>query len=264
MHGKETIFSEPMRSVGFAVRAIGLDTDAFGTFAGEKARIGSAREVVVKKAQAALAQAQLPIGLASEGTFSAHPAVPYLTINYELAAFVDVEDDVVVIGDAAKVSATPAPITITYCDETALEQVTTWFPSQAAIVVDRTCEPVKVFAKGCTDENSLRTAVQNAFTAGANEIVIEPDLRAHCCADRRDVIALAVADLCTRLKSHCPACGQRGFGKATTKGGLPCQLCELPTTQIAAEIWQCPKCETEVEHPRPGFADPTHCDRCNP
>lgn len=253
-----------MLSVGFAVQHVPLDTDAFGTFSGERPRPGSAREIVEKKARAALDYAGLSVGLASEGTFSSHHSVPYLTVNYELAALVDAEHDVVIIGDAAKVSAVPAPITLSYCDEAALQQVSRWFPAQAAIVVDRTTDPVTVYRKACCDELTLRESVREAFQAGATEIVIEPDLRAHCCADRREVIALAIADLCQRLNSTCPQCGQRGFGKVEVKGGLPCRLCELPTTQIAAEIWQCPKCEIQVEHPRPGFADPTYCDRCNP
>jgi hypothetical protein len=55
-----------------------IDTDQFGTFSGEVARVKSPRDTAIAKAKAAAELLGSDYGLASEGTIGAHPAYPWV------------------------------------------------------------------------------------------------------------------------------------------------------------------------------------------
>ena len=77
-HGKERLLARPFRR-GLdltVVLATGLDTDAFGTFSGERPRPADAPEACRRKAEAGMDRTGLDLGLASEGSFGAQPALP--------------------------------------------------------------------------------------------------------------------------------------------------------------------------------------------
>ncbi len=55
-----------------------LDTDALGTFSGEVPREGTALETAPRKCRLGMQAADLPRGLASEGSLGPHPLIPFL------------------------------------------------------------------------------------------------------------------------------------------------------------------------------------------
>lgn len=261
-HGKEAIFAPALARLGVEVVVAPVDTDEFGTFSGEVERVGSPIQVVERKARAASEAAGLPVGLASEGSFGTHPTVPFSIVDTELVAWVDTSTDNVVIERASSISTVAPTESIDDPDRCGELRVVRSFPDQAAIVVVEQNGARTVVAKAVRDLDSLCTAVASGLTIGP--VLVEPDLRAHCCPDRRVVIADAVARLVERLSRSCPSCATPGFGSDRALPGLPCALCGLATTRPLADVFECRRCGHSVSEPRPGTADPTHCDRCNP
>lgn len=265
-HGKESLFGPPFARLGTTIMVAPVDTDTFGTFAGEVERVGSPAEVVERKARAAAAAADLTVGLASEGSFGTHPTIPFAIIDTELVAWVDISTDHVVIERATAVSAVPATATVGSVDEIDGLRIVPMLPEQAAIVVveDTATHRRTVIAKEVREVLDLRAAVARGLNLGGGSTLVEPDLRAHCCPDRRAVITEAVERLVDRLAHPCPDCHSPGYGVVGTAPGLPCSLCGLPTTVARADRLECGRCRRTEESARPGRADPTHCDRCNP
>lgn len=263
-HGKEALFGPPLTAVGWTTVVAPFDTDRLGTFSGEIERPGSPRAVVETKARAGAEATGLPVGLASEGSFGVHPTVPFALVDMELVAWVDTRVDHVVIERATALSNVPASATVTSLAEVDSLSVTSMFPEQAAIVVHEGGDGRRILAKGVTDPDVLRRAIDDGLGASDGRVIVEPDLRAHLCPDRRVVIATAVRRLASRLACRCSECGARGPGPVRARSGLPCGLCGLPTTCTAADVIGCSLCGHEYEVARRGVADPTHCDRCNP
>lgn len=86
---------------GLVLRTVPVDTDRFGTFTGERARPGSAEQVVLAKAAAGAREGGLGLGAASEGSFGPDPVLPLLVVQHELVALVDVATGVGVVGRAS-------------------------------------------------------------------------------------------------------------------------------------------------------------------
>ena len=265
-HGKESIFSPAFAEIGIVVTVAEIDTDQFGTFAGEIERLKSPRETAEQKAKAGLEALGLTIGLASEGSFGPHPATPFLLADTEVVVYVDAELEYSVFERASSISAVPsAKVIVDIADVDGLK-FTNVFPEQRAIVVaeDPQTKSRQVLAKGIDNLDELRSTVTQALANQPHPIIVEPDLRAHHCPDRRKVIGTAVERLVQRLRVRCPECNAPGFGPLRTLPGLRCGLCALPTTQAAFDVMGCSRCGLETEIARTGEADPTFCDRCNP
>lgn len=268
-HGKELLFAPRLAAIGIDVQVSPVDTDAFGTFAGEIDRSGTARAVVEAKARAAIECSGASIGLASEGSFGPHPVVPFARLDTELVAWVDAASDRTIIEGVSEFSHVPGPVALEAPPGDIAAEVlpiSTGLADQAAIVCIEPADGSRriVVAKGVVDPAVLRGAIDEAFVRDAGRVVVEPDLRAHLCPDRRRVIAAAIDRLVLRLASRCPQCDAVGFGRLRTMPGLPCALCDLPTTEVAVIVDGCEVCGCERHTERTGRADPTHCDRCNP
>lgn len=79
MHGKEAVIGPRLSALGLtSLVPENFDTDRFGTFTGEVKRVGTQLEAARQKARAAMAATGAPIGVASEGSFGPHPAIPFL------------------------------------------------------------------------------------------------------------------------------------------------------------------------------------------
>ncbi len=263
-HGKRTLIAAPLRALGLeVVVADEVDTDRFGTFTGDRARLGSARDTVEAKARAALASAALPLGLASEGTFGPHPASPWITLEVELVALVDDDTGMVVVGRARSTEATWASHPVAGERELNTFLSTVGFPRQG-VVVQTEAHPADA-VKGITDLAALHEAIADAALRHLDQqVLVVTDLRAHHNPRRRAVIRAAAADLAARLASYCPTCSSPGYGTEGSEPGRDCAACGTPTNETAALIWSCPSCRFEHRAPVPGYADPTWCPQCNP
>lgn len=266
LHGKEKVVApELLQSTGLELVHINtIDTDQLGTFTREIPRYGTQLEAARKKATLGMEISGLSLGLASEGAFSNDPFTGILPWNFEILIFIDTKRELEIIGQFGG----PA--------QSASKSIKTWrevenfliqaqFPSHH-LVIRPDDENHPECQKGINDLNALKLAFHWAMENSTHgKVFLENDLRAHANPTRMGNILNAAKNLCLKLNSLCPECQSPGFHVSQLKKGLPCALCSLPTQQVQAEIWTCPKCKHEtLKQLEYKNADPSRCSHCNP
>lgn len=91
--------------------------------------------------------------------------------------------------------------------------------------------------------------------------------RAHHNPTRMAVIQQLAFRLARRLAKPCPACAAPGWGRTATVAGLPCELCDEPTSMTRCEVFGCVVCAYREDRPRGDRrqrAPPRYCPECNP
>lgn len=270
MHRKEEAIAPVLLSTLdlLVATAPGLDTDQLGTFSGEISREGTMLEVAVRKARLGMSAAGLPLGIASEGTFGPHPAIPFFPSAMELLVFVD-EERGLVVHESLIAEATNFDHLATLPGEALeafLERV--GFPAHGLIVRPNEAALTVALAKGIVDRERLDRAIVEAASASADgRARLETDMRAHFNPTRMKSLAMLARRLAQRLATLCPACGTPGFGRTGTRTGLMCEDCGTPTEMVAVQIFGCPRCDHREERPRPDglqTAPARYCPQCNP
>ncbi|MBM5822183.1 MAG: hypothetical protein FJ082_06925 [Cyanobacteria bacterium K_Offshore_surface_m2_011] len=269
-HGKERVLTRPFRH-GLdlsMVLASGFDTDRLGTFSGERPRPADALETCRRKAEAGMDDTGLDLGLASEGSFGSHPALPWLTVGTEWLTFVDRRDGLLIAESLV------APRTNFDRRRVSLgDDIRDWlrrvgFPSHGLIARPHGGDGGNPVIKGLHTDAALAEAMGRCARASSDGLVwLETDMRAHCNPTRRAAIRTLAFRLVRRIASPCPACGAPGWGRCDVRVGLPCSWCGHPTERLLAEVWGCVACGHREERPRPDgrlTADPGDCPRCNP
>lgn len=243
----------------------GYDTDQLGSFTREIPRLLSQREAAARKARLAIARTGRPIGVGSEGAFGADPHFGVSPWNVEVVVLVDTERDIEIVG----MDQGPATFAHLVTDKwTAVELFARdqGFPLQHLIVRPHDTDDARI-QKDIALWSSLKSAFAWAGRRSADgRVLIETDGRAFANPNRMSRIACATEDLANRMLSHCPACGMPGFRPIERRQGLPCAACAAPTWETRTEIHGCLKCTHRVCLPvaKGSFADPGHCDQCNP
>ena len=269
-HKQAAIAPALARAPGLAVIVPpALDTDQLGTFTGEIERPASAAETAVLKARLGSEASGVPRAIASEGSFGPHPQAFMLPAGIEILSFIDEELDIELLVQRLCIETNFAHTTTSGLDEPTerfLEKAR--FPGHAIIVRPNQSEPNLMLHKGITDTPSLQRAIHVCAQASADGLaLLETDMRAHHNPTRMREIAALAETLADRLATQCPACNTPGYGTVDIERGLPCEWCETPTQNIAAEIHGCRHCQHQTRHPRPDgltTADPGQCDNCNP
>ena len=257
----------PLAALGlmpFVARTV--DTDQFGTFTGEVPRPGSMREAAIAKARAAIAANSVRLGLASEGSFGPHPAIPFLAAGREIIVLVDAETGTV-ISDAAVSEETNFGHCTARAGETCkdfLDRI--GFPDHAVIVRPNRGEGPAL--KGIVTGQAVAAAVNMmAGRSGDGLARIETDMRAHFNPTRMAEIGKLARRFAERLARLCPACGTPGFGPVRHQPGLPCVACDMPTALVRTVVSGCAACFHELPGPRGDgrrHASPAECPECNP
>ncbi len=270
MHGKERVIAPVLfERLGLRVEvAKGIDTDQLGTFAGEIPRVGTMLEVAVRKARMGMRVSGRQLGLASEGTFGPHPAIPFLTVGKELMVFVDdrlgivireqmITDDVT--SDAMEASPNTSVGGF-------LERI--GHPDQGVIVRPNVFAGTPVVMKDCHDRDAVEHAIRDAAKLSADGLArLETDMRAHRNPKRLASLEVLSRKLADRIATPCPGCQLPGFGRLDVKPGLPCSACGRPTDSISCEIHACCGCSHSEMRPRPDgrtSENPVYCQWCNP
>ncbi|HSN30051.1 MAG TPA: DUF6671 family protein [Kofleriaceae bacterium] len=251
-HGKEHVIAHVLAAADFTVQAVHIDTDRFGTFAGDVLRLLAPRDAAIAKARAALAaEPTAHLGIGSEGTFGA--------VDTELVALVHRSAPLVLVGRATGAIVRHGEhVTSLLGAEDAAERL--GFPSAGVLVMTPARELVLREVEDCGD---LREAVERTLVAhGA--AWIEPDRRAHRDPARREVIAEAARDVLVQLRDRCEACGAPGFVICEHELGLPCEACGAATSQVAAFTRRCWACGHRAQWHAPGPAALADCERCHP
>ena len=242
-----------------------LDTDAFGTFSGEKARTSDPLTTAREKCLYAMKQCHAELGIASEGSFGPHPAYPFVAADDELLIFIDLKNNLEIVVREISTDTNFNSSIIT--SETELLQFAkrSQFPSHALILKGEFQDEI-ILHKGLTDDRSLRDAY-DSLTEKCSRITAETDMRAMFNPSRMKIIAKAAQKLTEKILTPCTRCEAPGFGVVRTEAGLPCGWCGNPTSSTKSFVYQCKSCSFEQHHEYPHgkyAADPMYCNVCNP
>lgn len=259
-HGKEeAIAPAMMTALGIRVRVpAALETDRLGTFTGEVPRPAPMRETARLKARMGMTATGLPLGLASEGSFGPHPAIPFLAAAHELMIFIDDASGLEIAEEQISPDTNFAALDVT--PEADLESFLTQsgFPSHA-LIFRGGGETVKAITSREVLDRLLRRA--------DGPVRLETDMRAHLNPTRMAAIGKLAQKLALRIATPCPACGAPGFGVISAEPGLICADCGAPTALVKALIFGCQACGHQETRPRPDgrhTATPAECPECNP
>lgn len=264
-HAKEEAIGPVLQeSLGLEVVVVDIDTDTYGTFAGEIPRIDTPFNTAVAKARAGMDVSGCRIGLASEGTIGPDPQLPFVTSDIETIVLVDDTRGIAVTETTRSTDVVAVRETVT--PQTDLRRLLerAGFPRHGLIV--RAAErPEGPIIKGITEPTDLYEAIRECSTDGG-QAIIESDFRACYSPSRMDNIRRCAVKLAERLRTLCPECSTPGWGAIAPKRGLPCASCG---TQIESAIRSdragCPACPAVQEVPRPvSTVDPRWCPLCNP
>ncbi len=263
-HDKAKLVTQHFKDIlDMAVQEVLVDTDVFGTFAGEIERVGTPLETAVKKAQLGIKTSGNPYAIASEGSVGPDPFFGFVNANIETMVFVDTELDIQV-HETIKSNEITAFSTATLKNDLGLFLQKADFPNHAVIVKPHIGQGAH---KGIRDLRTLEKAITDSRDQSADgEAIIESDLRAMCSPSRQKNIAAVGLKLAQRLSHTCPECRTPGWGLKSYIRGVECSQCgDFSEEAINREIMGCFKCEFTV----PGAVinltlDPARCMSCNP
>ena len=269
-NGKERRISRAFRAALDAVVIVppDLNTDSFGTFTSELPRIGSPKEVALRKARAGMQLVGKPLGLASEGSFGPDPQIPWHYADLELLVFVDEE-----LGMELTETVFTNNTNFGHCTTRRLEGAEGFleraqFPSHALIVRPNDKTQQSCLFKGIVDFSELQSAIDQCAAASSDGLAhIENDMRSHMNPTRRIAIRHVAFKLARRLAALCPACGAPGWGIEDTEKGLPCGNFGALTALVRYEISLCWRCSHFERKPRRNarqYAEPRDCPVCDP
>ena len=266
-HKKETVIAPPIEaSLGVTCFVNEtFDTDTLGTFSGEIERKLDPLSTARHKCLLAMELSNCDLGIASEGSFGAHPSNPFASADDELLIFIDKKNDLEIVVRALSFDTNFDGKSITNEKRLLEFAERVQFPSHALILRASKHENNSIL-KGITSTNDLIKGF-NKLLDTCGTVFAETDMRALYNPSRMKVIETATHKLVAKINSSCPECSLPGFGVTDIRKGLPCGLCRLPTASTLSFVYQCEKCKYETEELYPNDKteeDPMYCNYCNP
>ncbi|MBW4432531.1 MAG: hypothetical protein KME28_12555 [Pelatocladus maniniholoensis HA4357-MV3] len=270
-HQKEKVIA-PILEAELGIKIIvpdNFDTDAFGTFTREVKRPGNQIEAARLKAKKVLELTGETLAIASEGSFSPHPEIPFISSNREVLILLDQIHDLEIIGEELSTKTNHDYLVVESVEQALQFAQKVGFPEHGLIVMfDESPKHSTEVIKGIITEAKLIEAVnfvlKNSSTGKAH---VETDMRAMYNPTRMKNIAKATHNLLKKINNCCPKCSTPGFEINKIIRGLPCALCYLPTSLTRAVIYECQKCGFTQEELFPygnEYAEPVNCNYCNP
>lgn len=242
-----------------------IDTDILGTFTGEIERTDDPLTTARNKCLLAMAHHTCDLAIASEGSFGAHPSIPFLSADEEWVLLVDKQNELEVWAREVSTQTNFNGRMIQTEEQLFDFAEKVLFPSHG-LIVRKTKEDVTEIVKGITDPSILLETFQS-FARENGSAYVETDMRALYNPTRMSVIEKATQSLVAKLKSICPECATPGFSITSSQTGLPCDWCGLPTPSVISYQYTCIKCSYTRQEMFPHdktTEDPMYCIRCNP
>ncbi len=265
LHEKDSVIAPIFQSgLGIQVQVASIDTDQFGTFAGEIPRTMSQLDTAIAKARAAIASTGIPLAIASEGTIGPNPLIPIASSDLETIVFIDSERDLIIHESFRSSEIVTVRKTLQPGQNLDELLAKADFPNHALIA--RTETPAAFQAvKGIRDFDKLVQAIQD-LSKDSGSVIVESDLRASFSPSRMQNIANCAKLLAERIATTCPQCQTPGWGKIAPVFGLPCQDCgQKVESAVAADQLGCVSCDYVQTVERAGaYAESRFCDSCNP
>lgn len=263
-HGKEHQIAPALAAIGWQVVVSDIDTDAFGTFSGDVARVLTPKQTALAKARAGAEHLGVRYGMASEGSIGSHPSLPFVTSDFEILAFVDTELDLT--WSETLLSAEIVAVSEKWSRELDLDDFANRadLPNHSVIVRNGGAQIVWV-KKGLRDIEAIADAAAECATHHEH-IIVESDFRAMCSPSRQLNIEACAKNFASRLARLCEGCGYPGWGLTGFEFGLPCQDCGEIVAEVAeAELHGCLACgRAEQVHLGKTAVGPERCHACNP
>jgi hypothetical protein len=270
MHGKRAAIAPAIQpKLGLKVELnAAVDTDRLGTFTQEVSRQKNMLATAIEKARLGMAQSRSAIGIASEGSFGPHPAIPFLAINRELIVFVDDERGIVVHEIVSSEDTNFLNAVVAPGDEIYDFLRRARFPKHAVVVSPHQSMDHRPTFRGIYEPTILDGFIRRCAAASSDgKALLQTDMRANFNPTRMKVIAKCAEKLADRIMSPCPQCLEAGWGIVDVERGLPCEFCGAPTNSVKFEIWGCAKCTySEKRFRLDGIAatEQMYCNSCNP
>jgi hypothetical protein len=265
-HNKEQVIAPIFQQVFDAKPFVSsfIDTNQFGTFTKEIERKDDPVKTLRKKCTYGNQLSACPYVIASEGSFGAHPAIPFANSNEEIVMFKDFKNDLEIIGRYLSIKTNLFDGQINTMEELEEAIAKINFPSHGLIVKD--IEQEEVILKNINDHEQVQRFVRACLKSG-HKLSVSSDMRAVNNPTRMQNIEKATQSLVENMRSYCPSCDSPGFVVKEMKPGLPCSSCGIPTRSILTAIKLCQKCNNKEELKYPNskqFENPMYCDFCNP
>ncbi len=266
-HGKEAVIA-PRLSEALGLQCVNsdqLDTDSLGTFSGEVERRYNPLETARMKCSLAMEIAGTELAIASEGSFGAHPSIPFIPAHEELLLLIDKKNAWEFVVKKLETKTNYSQILLQSYDALEGFLAQAQFPSHAIIIKKSADDPTDC-VKGVHDEKTLRETIER-FMQRYGQCSLETDMRAMHNPTRMTVIDALTVELIQQIQSACPVCNTPGFRLTDIQRGLLCSNCGLPTRSVKSEVFRCQNCQhTEYRDPSHGLKneDPMFCDFCNP
>ncbi len=242
-----------------------FNTDQFGTFSGEIERSQSPVDTLKAKCQLGFEVTGCDLVIATEGSFGAHPDLPFCAAHEELILLMDFKNNV---SFSARILTTETNFQgkkIKSEEELIAFGESIDFPNQAIILRNEE-QSMLYLKKGINDWNELLTAFRVCMRRHDN-VFVETDMRAMHNPLRMKHIEQLTLKLITQLKVLCPSCEMPGYGVTSVLPGLPCWICETPTSSVLKHVLTCTACHHQEEVYFPNgrqTEEPTFCPACNP
>ena len=266
-HSKELVMA-PLLEAELGVQCIipdNFDTDQFGTFSGEIARLDDPFTTARNKCLMAMNMMNCDLAVASEGSFGPHPTAFFTYADDEFVLLLDRKNNLEIFGRAISMDTNFSGRVINTNEELALFASEVGFPDHA-IILRNSQNASDFIVKGITDWDQLLNNFQKVIEKFGTAFA-EADMRALYNPKRMKIIEIATKNLIEKVNSFCPACQMPGFSIRDSKPGLPCSLCDRPTRTTLAHVLGCSYCSfsKEILYPNGMFTeDPGFCDYCNP
>lgn len=269
MHKKEEPIA-PILEKELGVKCFVLEnfnSDQFGTFTRDIKRHSDMFHAAKAKLTTAMKIAGCDLGVASEGSFGAHPSIPFIQSNLELTLLIDTKNNLEIRGHHRS-SETNMDGKYVVTIEEALEFAKKCGFPEHGIIVRRTENGKYFLYKNISNEDEFKQTVKKILALPfTKKVYLETDMRAHRNPIRMKGIALSAQDLVKNIKSKCPKCKTPGFVITDVEKGLICIMCGLETDLPKLKIFSCIKCGYQEKRKitKYGeFANPGQCASCNP
>lgn len=266
-HKKESVI-EPLFHKAFGVECFidpTFDSDLLGTFTGEIERIEGPIDTLRKKCLLAMKLNNCDLGVASEGSFGAHPSCFYVPADDELIIFIDKKNNLEIMARSISTATNFNGKYISNEKELLEFAALVDFPSHG-LIIQKNKDDFSFIKKGIHDKSELMSHFHYCMKH-FNSSYVETDMRAMHNPMRMEVIKDAVIRLIDKINSKCPKCSTLGYSIDELIKGLPCNYCGDPTNSILAHRYSCKLCDYQevIMHPRgKRFEEPMYCDICNP
>ena len=187
------------------------------------------------------------IGIASEGAFGSHPAVPFVPANTEIVVLIDKKHNLEIVGGSVTLKTNHRQQDVTSVEEAFAFAKAIGFPEHGIVVRDHEHD-ITHMKKGVTTFEALEEAVSQSLQHSLmRKVFLETDMRAYLNPTRMENIKRATEDLIQNGLRVCPQCGTPGFSVNKKEPGLPCEQCGLRTELTLADVYTCKKCAYSKE-----------------